>query len=324
MQRTDIDYGIDMFLASHKESKRWQDVCSCIDETKVYSLDWDATHLKRIFLEKGWEYKGREFKACVKTNFDTYNCKVMLQGDKKGTELIDKINEQLESNFIDIPKVSESYARCFLDVVYSQKKDRLREGEYVEEVEIDWEELESKIKEDIVLLFNLKKEEKKERCFPISEEDEVRYRHEILLEEAKLAYIVDVANLDNYEIEREDNILCIKTTLKKYKKWDVYKIISKNEWDELGNAQGVISNRIKKGVFDVIQLYRKVTKAELYRRISSYEISSYFSHIEVDDLKITFYTKDITYITEVCSDIIVGDLMEIYYGYKFKKKIVRE
>ena len=152
----------------------------------------------------------------------------------------------------------------------------------------------------------------------------MRVLQELLLEESKLAYVVDVENLDNYEIEREDNIVCIKTTHKKYKKWDVYKIISKSEWEELGNAQGVISNRIKKGVFDVVQLYRKVTKAEIYRRISSYEISSYFSHIEVNDLEIIFYTKDITYITEVCADIIICDLMEIYYGYKFKKKIVRE
>lgn len=330
IQPVAVDYGIDLFLTTHEDSRKWEDVCSCVDKTCRYPWKWEQRQISRVYLDitkeqqAYLEHHEREFKACVKTNYETYSCKVALEPSLTGVDFICKINEIMESNGIDLPQVSDCYAKRFMDVVYTEQKDRLRAEETIEAIEIDWEELTPYIKENVVLLSNVKPCNGKERVFPVPEQNALRYKHELLLQNKECAYLVDVTKYQDYEIIREEQILGIKTTQKQYQNWIMYEIVPPYEWKRAWEPEGIISNRIKASISESIQTYRKNTKAERYRRIGSYEAAAVFTHYEVQEKEIVFYAQKVTYLEEACVDLIMKDLKEQYCGLEIKGRIVKE
>ncbi len=330
IQPIDVDYGVDMFLVTHEDSRRWEDVCSCVDDTHRYPWIWEQKLIQRVYLEATNEQlmrlrrEQREFLAYVRTNYETYTCKVALQEGRSGVDYINKINELMESNMVDLPRISSCYAERFMDVIYTEQKDRLRDDEWIEDIEIDWEELTPYIRDDVVMLCNVRPSHLKETVFPVPERNELRFKHELILRNKKSAYIVDVTKLKDYEITREEDLLSIKTTQKQYRSWEVYEIVPPYEWKMAGDADTVLSNRINVSIAESIQTHRKNTKAERYRRICSHEAASRFMHIEVQEKEIIFYAKQSTYIEEACAEMILNDLKEQYCGIEMKGKVIKE
>lgn len=315
-----VDYGIDMFLVNHENSRKWADVCEVIDETRDYPLDWNQKEIKRVYLELSQHQlqrvksEQREFRAVVRTDCDIYGCIVTLQESDTFAEKVDTINKMMECNGIDNPMLPNCFVERFYDVVFKVQHDKLRGGERIIAIEIDWEELAPYVKEDIVLLCNVRKCQLKEKVFPVPEHQEIRYMHELIPRNRKFAYLVDVSDMRNYEINRQQDIIIIKTTQKEYKKWDVYEIVPREEWEKAGTAENVMSNRINLSVIDQIQRGKRNTKAELYRTVSSFDVVSCFERIEVQDKEIRFYAKMDTYITRACMDMIMTDIQSMYDG----------
>lgn len=314
------DYGMDMFLATHEDSRKWADVCEVMDDTGIYPLDWNQKKIKRVYLELSQSQlqrvrsEQREFQAVVRTDCDVYGCTVSLQESDKYAEVVDTFNEMMGCNGIDNPLLPYCFVERFFDVAFQVQHDKLRDGERIIAIEIDWGELAPYVKEDIVLLCNVKKCQLKERVFPVPEQQEIRYVHELIPRNKRYAYLVDVSDMRNYEINRQQDMLIIKTTQKEYKKWDVYEIVPRQEWEKAGIADNVLSNRINLSVIDQIQRGKRNTKAELYRTVSSFDVASYFERIEVQDKEIRFYAKMDTYITRACMDMVMTDIQSMYDG----------
>lgn len=315
-----VDYGIDMFLTTHEDSRKWADVCEVIDETRVYSLDWNQKRIKRVYLDlsrhqlQQVKSEQRKFRAVVRTDYDVYGCIVTLQESDTYAEKVDRINKMMECNGIDNPLLPNCFVERFHDVVFKVQHDKLRAGERIIAIEIDWEELAPYVKEDIVLLWNVRQCRLKERAFPVPEQQEIRYVHELIPKDMRFAYLVDVSDMRNYEINRQQDILIVKTTQKEYKEWDVYEIVPRREWEKAGTAENVLSNRINLSIIDQIQRGKRNTKAELYRTVGSFEVTTCFERIEVQDKEIQFYAKSDTYISRACMDMIMADIQGMYDG----------
>ena len=315
-----VDYGIDMFLTTHEDSRKWADVCEVIDETRVYSLDWNQKRIKRVYLDlsrhqlQQVKSEQRKFRAVVRTDYDVYGCIVTLQESDTYAEKVDRINKMMECNGIDNPLLPNCFVERFHDVVFKVQHDKLRAGERIIAIEIDWEELAPYVKEDIVLLWNVRQCRLKERAFPVPEQQEIRYVHELIPKDMRFAYLVDVSDMRNYEINRQQDILIVKTTQKEYKEWDVYEIVPRREWEKAGTAENVLSNRINLSIIDQIQRGKRNTKAELYRTVGSFEVTTCFERIEVQDKEIRFYAKSDTYISRACMDMIMAAIQGMYDG----------
>lgn len=314
------DYGIDMFLTSHEDSRKWEDVCGILNETKCYPWDWNQKQIKRVYLElsqhqlKQVKKEQRTFHAVVRTNCDVYKCKVALQEDEKTVETINTFNEIMESNGVDQPLLPNCFVERFCDVIFLEQQDKLRAEERIEFIEIDWEELEDCVKEDVVLMVNFRECQLKEKVFPVPEQNEVRFQHEIIVANKKYAYILDVSKLSNYEISRQQDTMVIKTTNSNYQIWNAYEIVPRTEWEKAGKATNVLSTRLKNSVIDYIQRGRKTSKAELHRMITSYEVASYFERIEIIEDTICFYAKQDTYVERACMEMIMTDIKAMYNG----------
>lgn len=314
------DYGIDMFLATHEDSRKWEAVCGVLNETKLYPWDWNQKQIKRVYLALSQRQlqqvkrEQRTFHAVVRTNCNEYKCKVALQEDEKAVETINTFNEIMESNGVVQPLLPDCFVERFCDVIFQEQQDKLRAGERIESIEIDWEELESSVKEDVVLMVNFRKCQLKEKVFPIPEPNEVRYKHELMVRNPKYAYMVDVAEMRDYEISRKQDNIIVKTANKTYQNWDVYEIVPRTEWEKAGKVQNVLSNRIKTSVIDCVQRGRRATKAELYRLLGAYEAASYFERIEIVDERICFFAKQDTYVERACMEMIMSDIEAMYSG----------
>lgn len=313
-----VDYGIDMFLVTHEESRRWRDVCEALDDTRIYPPDWNQKRIKRVYLELAQHQleqvirQEREFHAVVKTNCDVYDCKVALQMSDESVKKINTLNKIMESNGINNPMLPHCFAERFCDVIFKVQYDKLRSQETILSVEVDWEEMTPYVREDAVLLCNVRRCQLKERIFPIPEQQEIRYKHELIPRKTQYAYLVDVSDMRNYEINRQQDLLLIKTTIKQYKKWNVYEIVPPKEWKLAGNAANVLSTRINRNIIDEIQRGKRNTRAELYRIVNSYEVSAYFDKIEIEDRKINFHVKQDTYIVRACMDMMLADMEAMY------------
>lgn len=323
-----MDYGIDMFVVSIKDSDMWQSICEVVDCTCNYAWEWEEQQIKRIYLAADKDVlirlmeTKRDFSAVIRTNYDTYKCEVTLREGGNGSTFVKWINDMLISNSVDIPKVSDAYAKRFFDVVYSVQKDRLRKDESIEAIEIDWEELTPYVKEDVALLCNAKKRNVKEQIFPFFERDEIRYRHEICLLREEYGYLIDVSELKDYEIQRMGEKCWIKTTQKAYKEWQVYEIVPREYWEKYGKAEIVLSNRVRESSLTNMQRKRKYTIAEIYRAVLAYGVSKYFDKIELNEYEIIFWVINNRYIVQDLVDFIVEDMKELYPGIEFRGKIL--
>lgn len=312
------DYGIDMFLTTHEESRKWEDVCEVLSETKQYPLEWNQKRIKRVYLAlpqhqlQQIKKEQRAFHAVVRTDCEEYRCKVALQEDDTAVETINTFNEMMESNGLNNPFLPYCFVERFCHVIFQEQQDKLRPGEEIEAIEIDWEDLEPWIKEDVVLLTNFRACQLKEKAFPIPEKNEVRFQHDIMVRNKKYAYLLDVSRLSNYEISRKQDTMTVKTTNNNYQIWDAYEIVPRVEWEKAGKVTNVLSNRIKTSVIDGIQRGRKTSKAELYRMITSYEAASYFERIEIIEDTICFYAKQDTYVERACMEMIMSDIKAMY------------
>lgn len=312
------DYGIDMFLTTHEESRKWEDVCEVLSETKQYPLEWNQKRIKRVYLAlpqhqlQQIKKEQRAFHAVVRTDCEEYRCKVALQEDDTAVETINTFNEMMESNGLNNPFLPYCFVERFCHVIFQEQQDKLRPGEEIEAIEIDWEDLEPWIKEDVVLLTNFRACQLKEKAFPIPEKNEVRFQHDIMVRNKKYAYLLDVSRLSNYEISRKQDTMTVKTTNNNYQIWDAYEIVPRVEWEKAGKVTNVLSNRIKTSVIDGIQRGRKTSKAELYRMITSYEAASYFERIEIIEDTICFYAKQDTYVERACMEMIMSDINAMY------------
>lgn len=312
------DYGIDMFLTTHEESRKWEDVCEVLSETKQYPLEWNQKRIKRVYLAlpqhqlQQIKKEQRAFHAVVRTDCEEYRCKVALQEDDTAVETINTFNEMMESNGLNNPFLPYCFVERFCHVIFQEQQDKLRPGEEIEAIEIDWEDLEPWIKEDVVLLTNFRACQLKEKAFPIPEQNEVRFQHDIMVRNKKYAYLLDVSRLSNYEISRKQDTMTVKTTNNNYQIWDAYEIVPRVEWEKAGKVTNVLSNRIKTSVIDGIQRGRKTSKAELYRMITSYEAASYFERIEIIEDTICFYAKQDTYVERACMEMIMSDIKAMY------------
>lgn len=312
------DYGIDMFLTTHEESRKWEDVCEVLSETKQYPLEWNQKRIKRVYLAlpqhqlQQIKKEQRAFHAVVRTDCEEYRCKVALQEDDTAVETINTFNEMMESNGVNNPFLPYCFVERFCHVIFQKQQDKLRPGEQIEDIEIDWADLEPWIKEDVVLLTNFRACQLKEKAFPIPEQNEVRFQHDIMVGNKKYAYLLDVSMLSNYEISRKQDTMTVKTTNNNYQIWDAYEIVPRVEWEKAGKVTSVLSNRIKTSVIDGIQRGRKTSKAELYRMITSYEVASYFERIEIIEDTICFYAKQDTYVERACMEMIMSDIKAMY------------
>ena len=314
------DFGVDLFLTTHEESRKWEDVCEVLNETKLYPLEWNQKRIKRVYLElpqhllQQIKKEQRVFRAVVRTDCEEYHCKVALQEDERAVETINTFNEMMESNGVNNPFLPHCFVERFCHVIFQEQQDKLRPGERMESIEIDWEELAPWIKEDVVLLTNFRICQLKEKAFPIPEQNEVRFQHDIIVKNKKYAYVLDVSKLSNYEISRQQDTMIVKTTYSNYQSWNAYEIVPRTEWEKAGKATNVLSTRLKNSVIDYIQRGRKKSKAELHRMITSYEVASYFERIEIIEDTICFYAKQDTYIERACMEMILSDIKAMYSG----------
>lgn len=349
-----VDYAIEMFVCDKEEVETQRPFYEPLIMTGMHDIVWGTGVVATVYIEAKWQVlkslnlENTIYNAIITTNYESYPVKVSLHQNTVILEMTEKINYLMFQNDIDMPKVNDGYAKRFFDIHFLEAKDRLREDEKPESIKVLWGELEPYVYENKALMWNVRKAILRENAFPvaISDQKEVKYHHELLLNDKENAYLLELEQESQFQAkQREDKIIAM-TMQKQYQNWTAYEIISTKEkyaekkvakekpateektMTEVHETQIYckMTNRKKKSIFDSLRCYgRLCTEAEMYRNILSYEMAEYFAKIEVKQSEVFFYPKDEGYVMNSdAMHFILEDLAVIYPGVSIIGHLIEE
>ena len=329
------DYAIDMICCERKDVKQWEEWFTPLLFCGMHQVVWGTGAIERVYIQADEPCIQHElethpvYRAVIHTNYETYPVTVTLKQVKTGIRLAEKINRLMMVAGVNMPDVNACCLTKFYDVCFETVKDRIRQDEIIESVEVDWGDFKKYICHDCTLLWNVRELEIKERQFPNAraQKNEVRYCHEILLPDQKCAYLVEVPNEEGYQVVYSKECIKILTREKKYKDWKMYEITPKDVWCYSESEEAGITNRVQISVFDDISCRRRIfTEAEIYRRLMSYEVTGFFAKIEMlADGEVDFYPKDREhYLNHDIMQFIIKDMNSIFRGYDLHGRLIVE
>jgi hypothetical protein len=234
----------------------------------------------------------KTFKGIIETNKNTYEAYFSLKENKEYIKKLDELYKMFINNNIPWTTINNPYIYKITNVVLIKCKEDIGEDENINKISIDFEEYKEFIEYDIVPLWNIKEISLKSLGFPMPCEDKINYEHMISIEKERgnHGYLVNYEgnNIQYVKFMKDSIVIC--SLEEEGRKWDVYKIISKNTSSiDIYNYE-LMSNEVDSSFIGKLSLNNKCnvkTKAELERIIKSFKISEYleFKHLELNEEK---------------------------------------
>lgn len=337
MEKDEFDYAVEMFVCEETQSRMYKEFYEPLLSTGIVIEEWGNGVLETIFIEADNDVieertgTDKRYQALVKTNYDTYPVTVALCKNKEGLQKAAYINRLLRLNGVDMPPVNEGYLHKFYDVIFVESKDRLRPDEIVEEVILSLGELDIFVKRGKTLLWNVRQVPIKENTFPVPMGTEVKYRHELKLNNKQNGYLIDIAGDKLLHKYREANTLWVTTTEKDYSVWNLYEIMHGSEELLSSNGLCVMTNRIRKSMLDTLakETRRQIlTWGELYRKVIAYQVAEFFAEVKVQvadsglGAEVFFVPKtESHYLNKDVMQFILNDLSALYCGCQITGRI---
>lgn len=329
------DYTVTTILCKSEDVPRFWDGFVPVMAAGRLEACWGKGAIERIYIEAENAFllqvleKNAMYSAVIQTNYETYPVSVVLKKASEGLEQAEKINKLMVLHGVELPEVNDICFQKFYDVCFGEVKDRLREDEKIESIQVEWGELKPYIRENVSLLWNVKKVTLKENAFPsaVNLINEIRYDHEMMLPRKESAYLAEIPEGEVCQVVQTEQSLRIRNIHKEYQNWEVYEI-RKVKRESLKNEPcEVITNGVRKDIFTGLQNSRALyTKSELYRRVMSYEMVSVFRRIEIrDGGNLLFYPREPkNYLNADIMEFIMKDLSELYGSHRLTGRMVED
>ena len=179
-------YAVETYLCRKNETDKFSDQLSVLKEAgHDKEISWGRGKIGAVWCLHAEGMEGHIFPAEVITNYGVYPVRVILHAEKEAHRAAEHINQLYAENGIDMPCVNEAQIRGFFDVEFYETEDELREDEQIIDVQIAWGTETGNIFEDVALLWNVRPVLCKECKFPVPEDEQVMYRHEIQIHSCK-------------------------------------------------------------------------------------------------------------------------------------------
>lgn len=262
-------------------------------------LEKENPVLKSIFINDTFQNiekllnLNKTFIGEIRTNINTYNISVSLRRNEKYLKEIEQLHKIFIVNNIRWKTINTSYLNKFIDVVLLERVE-IPEEEEIENIEIFLGEYEEIAVENIIPLWNIKKESISCSTFPVPTIDKINYEHTIVLEEdyTYTGYLINNLNDEIVYVKHLGDEIIIVCPQEKASIWDVIKIIKPENKKLIGYPYKVISNATNENFINYYSLHNHShikTKAEIGRLLGSFDVSEY---IEVVDTFVDFNKKD--------------------------------
>lgn len=320
-------YAVETYLCRNDETDRFRDQLSVLKETGLSKkILWGKGKIGVVFCLHASHMESRIFPAEVITNFGVYPIRVILHADTQAHRKAEHINQLYAVNGIDMPCVNEAQIRGFFDVEFYETEDELREDEQITDIRIAWGTEIENISEDVALLWNVRPVLCRECKFPVPEDGQAMYRHELQIHSRKNGYLVDEDSMQPITVKMTQDRMNIINEQQMYQTWHIYEIVkTDSKLREL--LHNPVSNGIRESIFSLHQkTLRHLTRAEIIRNIWAYEVSDYFKEIRYHAAgQIYFYPKDSKnpWNTEMM-EFMIKDLNIVYGTERFCGKEGKE
>lgn len=258
-------------------------------------LQCDYLEMKRI-LEAKESYVGE-----VVTESGTHKVTIKLTSCEQYLDIIAELYHDYLANGIEWTTINAPYLYKFVDFVIEEGEE-IPAGEVIEKVRVNLGDIEGYRIDDMIPLWNLELVQLQSTNFPIPTRDNVHFQHKITLNERNTAYnyIVQFGRKNEYDgyCVRDSESVSIILNLDTIDYWPAYYIKDKEEDVPYDYPFPLISN----GTYDTFMVrYTKNeakvihTKAELIRKILSYEASEGMKIQGISFVEQGAVTKDETY-----------------------------
>lgn len=266
-------------------------------EEKEIAADLEAgkeTRLMKVFLECDYllikEILGEKqlFDGIMITDKGKHEIKVKLRQNTEYARCIEELYGYFIRNGIVWTTVNSPYMNKFADVYLCGMDKPLEKGEKIKEVTINLRKYDKYKKENMVPLWNIQKLELPSLTFPVPALDHINYQHEISLTKSgeEHGYLVILGEDFNGYVKRNKDTITVSAPIADIIDWKVFKVAAYAQSDITADLYEIMSNKIKNSFMNryARQQPRVIrTKAELYRIISSFDLSQ---EIEFLDFRI--------------------------------------
>lgn len=329
------DYTVATLLCRKEEQIRFENGFEPFISAGMQECVWGDGSIQRIFISASHTFleenhiENQPYQAMIQTNYETYPVLVKLKKVSEGLEQVRTLNKLMILNGLELPEINDIYIQKFYDVCFYQVNDRLRKDEKIEGIQVQWENLKPYIKEDVVLLWNVKKVNLKDSGFPKERNliREIKYDHEIMLPHKNSAYLIDISKETSSNVIQTEYSIKIQNHHKEYTNWTAYEIMPVESDKHKNDTYYMMTNGIKKNIFTGLQKSRFFnTKCELYRRAMSYEMADMFQYIEVQENgELLFYPKEKeNALNGDVMEFILQDMSLIYGRHKVIGRLVED
>ena len=222
--------------------------------------------------------KDRFFRGILTTEKQQLEIVVKLERNKKYQKELEKMYQVFLMNQIPWETVNCAYFEKYMDVILIKCNGKLKEGEEIQDIVIDYEEYETYVEKDMIPLWNWVPVMLKGSSFPVPMEDHVNYKHQIRIPSGKQNnYFLSTENQCTvYPIRKEEGLEVISYQ-SNMKEWMAYEITLPEE-TLYDISYPLITNQVTEHFSTGYQnkFGRNIrTHAEIERKILSYITSQY-------------------------------------------------
>ncbi|GFI23527.1 hypothetical protein IMSAGC011_02316 [Lachnospiraceae bacterium] len=254
-----------------------EDINSALSEEqdlKLYTvyMKGTATQVRRLFHQEG-----RIFNGIIKTTKREYRASFLLKQNTDYVQMIQELYAVFGVNFQPWFTVNTAYLSKLADV-YLCTSEKIKDGEQIEKIQIDFEEYTNQVKYDMIPLWNLWPLTEKTSTYPNPCVDKMNYEHLFFAQRLKpdCEYLVRDTETEITNIRRIHGDLYITCPIEKPCEWHLY---------EVHQATGkeiyqypMLSNQYKESFSgSITEMFRRSikTKAEMGRLIEAFDYEKY-------------------------------------------------
>ena len=243
---------------------------------KLYTIymKGTATQVRRLFHQEG-----RIFNGIIKTAKREYRASFILKQNTDYVQMIQELYAVFGVNFQPWFTVNTAYLSKLADV-YLCASEKIKDGEQIEKIQIDFEEYTNQVKYDMIPLWNLWPLTEKTSTYPNPCVDKINYEHQFFAQRLKpdCGYLVRDTDTEITNIRRINGDLYITCPIERPCEWHLY---------EVHQATGreiyqypVLSNQYKESFSgSITEMFRRSikTKAEMGRLIEAFDYEKYLN-----------------------------------------------
>ncbi|SFA80165.1 normocyte-binding protein [Clostridium frigidicarnis] len=256
------------------------------------SMNMFRVFLKCDYLLLNHIFKNEKmFKGTIKTDKNTYEAYFTLKQNNEYIKKTVELYKMFMNNNIPWTTINNPYIYKMADVVLIKCEEKIKKGESINKISIDFEDYDQYVEYNPVPLWNIKQVLLKSVGFPMPCEDKINYEHILSLkkEGENHGYLVNYEGSNIQYIRFMKDSLIVTSSEEESKKWNVWKVVSRDKFGTEIYDNDVMSNETNKSFVGKLALknrYNVKTRAELERIISSFKVYKYleFKHLELEEL----------------------------------------